>query len=559
MSGPFHAIGILRSSLTQTGFGLCSSPPNPTATSWKSAGTLDVVRGNNWGAPKPAAPVVFPGNGSTTSLTRFVAESPDPRTFCNWGGQSVGLPLIALMPSAVTAANATLNGPNGPIPTCVLHKGNTNGTASAILDGDNAVLVIPAGPLVAGAYSVTVGSNGGNAAWSFNVDPNAELGAGSAPPAAPAPLAITAALTTGHPFQPVTPFRFADSRLPRVITRLAANQLVRVPVAGQSGLPPDMTSVSANFTAAGATTGGYLTASNCAEANPTFSTLNFEAFVGVPNQAIIPLDRGALCLFASVETDVIIDINGYVAPGATQWFNAVNPRRLLDTRSSQPLRAGEVLRVDVEGDGSPAPDAAVAVAVNLTGVLPDRNGWVRAFPCDVAEPEVSSMNPQVGLAKANSAIIPTAADGTICLTSDITTDVIIDITGWFGPRGGLDFVPLTPIRLTDTRQAHPDLNGGSGPRLIQPGEVFRVQVAGNRGIASNAKAATLNLVAAGGPAPGFLTVVPCGVGSEVSNLNYPGMGAVANGATVMLDGQGSVCVTTSAPTYLIVDITGIWK
>jgi uncharacterized protein YkwD len=558
MTGPFHAIGLLRSSLTQTGFGLCSSPPNPTATSWKSAGTLDVVRGNNWGAPKPASPVVFPGNGATTSLTRFVAESPDPRTFCDWGGNSVGLPLIALMPSAVSAANATLAGPNGPIPTCVLHKGNTNGTASAILGGDNAVVVLPASPLVAGNYSVTVGSNGGNASWSFTVDPNAELGAGSTQPAPPAPLATTDALTSGDPFQPVTPFRFADSRLPRVIFRLAANKLVRVPVAGQQGLPADITSVSANFTAAGAATGGYLTASNCAEANPSFSTLNFEAYGGVPNQAIIPLDRGALCLFSSAETDVIIDINGYVSPGATQWFNPVIPQRLLDTRLSQPLRAGQVLRVDVEGGASPAPDAAVAVAVNLTGVLPDQNGWVRAFPCDVAEPEVSSMNPQVGLAKANSAIIPTAADGTICLTSDITTDIIIDITGWFGPQGGLEFVPLTPLRLTDTRQVHPDLNGGSGPRFVEPGEVFRVQIAGNRGVTSAAKAATLNLVAAGGPAAGYLTVVPCGGGSQVSNLNYPGLGAVANGATVMLDSQGSVCVTTSAPTYLIIDITGVW-
>ncbi len=35
--------------------------------------------------------------------------------------------------------------------------------------------------------------------------------------------------------------------------------------------------------------------------------------------------------------------------------------------------------------------------------------------------------------------------------------------------------------------------------------------------------------------------------------------AQANGATVMLDGQGSVCVTTSAPTFLIIDITGIWR
>ncbi len=559
MSGPFHAIGLLRSSLTQTGFGLCASPPNPTATSWKSAGTLDVVRGNNWSAPKPQAPVVFPGNGATTSLYRFVAESPDPRSFCGWGGNSVGLPLIALMPSAVSAANATLNGPNGPVPTCVLHQGNTNGTASAILGGDNAVIVVPASPLVAGAYSVSVGSNGGNAAWTFTVDPNAQLGAASAPPAPPAPLATTSGLTAGYPFQPVTPFRFADSRLPRVLVRLAANQLVRVPVAGQFGLPADMTSVSANFTAADASTSGYLTASNCAEANPSFSTLNFEAYGGVPNQAIIPLDRGALCLFASADTDVIIDINGYVSPGATQWFNPVIPQRLLDTRAGQPLLAGQVLRVDVEGGASPAPDAAVAVAVNLTGVLPDQNGWVRAFPCDVAEPEVSTMNPQVGLAKANSAIIPTAADGTICLTSNINTHVIIDITGWFGPQGGLDFVPLNPLRLTDTRQAHPELNGGAGARMIQPGEVFRVQVAGSRGITADARAATLNLVAAGGPAPGYLTVVPCGDASPVSNLNYPGIGAVANGATVMLDAQGSVCVTTSAPTYLIIDITGIWQ
>jgi hypothetical protein len=103
MSGPFHAIGILRSVT-------CSRPPSACAPArrtrphgqWKSAATLDVVRGNNWGARSRQSPVVFPGNGATTSMTRFVAESPDPRTFCGWSGQQVGLPLIALMPSTVT-------------------------------------------------------------------------------------------------------------------------------------------------------------------------------------------------------------------------------------------------------------------------------------------------------------------------------------------------------------------------------------------------------------------------------------------------------------------------
>lgn len=555
MSGPFHAIGILRPSLQQSAYGLCA---NPGASQWRSGATLDVVRGNNWNAPKPASPVVFPGNGATTSLTRFIAESPDPRTFCGWGAQSVGLPLIVMMPSAVSAATATLNGPNGPVPTCVLHRANTSGVASSILGGENAVVVVPASPLVPGTYSVAVGSDGGHANWSFHVDPNAPLTAVPAGP--PAPLADTGALSSEMPFQPVTPFRFADSRSNLMLGRLPANQQVRLRIAGQRGLPNDMTAVSANFTGVGAPAAGYLTASNCAEANPSFSTLNYAAYDGVPNQAIIPLDNGDICLFSSEATDIVIDINGYVSSSAQQIFIPVSPKRLYDSRSiAQPLRPGQVLRVQVEGGASPAPSEAVAVAVNLTGVNSDQTGWVRAFPCDVAEPEVSSVNPQVGLARANSVIVPTAGDGSICLTSNVTSDVIVDITGWFGNRSGQRFVPLRPTRLADTRQTHPVLNGGAGPVMLVPGRELRVQVAGTRGIPADATAATLNLVAAGSSAAGFLVVVPCGQWSDVSNLNYQGGGAIANGTNVKLDGAGAVCVTTSAPTHVIVDITGVWR
>lgn len=562
MTGPFHAIGLLRPSLAQAAYGMCASPPNPTRTQWKSAATLDVVRGNNWGAAKPATPVVFPGNGATTSLTRFIAESPDPRTFCGWGSQSVGLPLIAMMPANVTTASATLVGPGGPVPTCVLHKANTNGTASSILGGDNAVVVVPAAPLVTGTYTVSVNSNGGNADWGFNVDPSSKLGAGTpAPPAPSAPLGNTADLAVQMPFQPMTPFRFADSRSDVALSRLPANQQVRVKIAGRSGLPADITAISANFTGVGAPAAGYLTASNCAEVNPSYSTLNFEAADGVPNQAIIPLGGGDLCLFSSEPTDIVIDVNGYVSPSASQVFTPVTPKRLFDSRpSGQPLVPGQVLRVAVEGGDSPAPDSAVAVAVNLTGVLPDETGWIRAFPCDVPEPSVSSLNPRVGRARANSAIVPTAADGTICLTSNVASHVIVDITGWFGDKDGQQFVPISPIRLADTRQNHPVLNGGAGPVMLTPGRELRVLIAGERGLDPGIRAATLNLAAVGASAPGFIVVVPCGQSSNVSTLNFTSdTGAVANGTNVKLDASGAVCVTTSAPTHVLVDITGVWK
>lgn len=555
MTGPFHAIGLLRSSLQQSAFGICASSSAPK---WKSGATLDVVRGNVWGAPKPPTPVVFPGNGATTSLTRFVAETPDPRTFCGWGGQTVGLPLIALMPSDVTTASATLNGPSGPVPTCVLHRANTSGIASTILGGDNAVVVVPATQLTTGSYSVTLASNGGNANWSFNVDPNAPLAL--TPTGPPAPLGDTTALASQMPFQPINPFRFADSRSNVALSRLPARQQVRLKIAGVAGLPADMTAVSANFTAVGAPQDGYLTASNCAEVDPAFSTLNYEANDGVPNQAIISLSGGDLCLFSSQPTDIVIDINGYVSPSAKQVFMPVDPRRLLDSRPGQPLRPGEVLRVPVAGGSSPAPADAVAVAVNLTGVLPDQTGWIRAFPCDMPEPSVSSLNPRVDRARANSAIVPTAADGTICLTSNVTSHVIVDITGWFGDRGGQQFVPINAIRLTDTRQTHPILNGGAGPVPLVPGRELRIEIAGTRGIDAGVRAATLNLVAVAPAAPGFLVVVPCGQPSNVSNLNFTsGAGAVANGANVKLDASGAVCLTTSAATHVIVDITGVWK
>ena len=323
MSGPFHAIGMLRSNLKQTSYGQCSSPTSPTATPWNSAAVLDVIRGTTSG-PKPSSPIVFPGNGATTSLTKFVAESPDPRTFCGWAGRSVGLPLIALMPTAPTSASAVLTGPNGPVGTCVLTGANTSGVASSILGGDNAVVVVPDTPLVTGTYTVAVSSNAGPANWSFNVDPNAPLVPNEAPPSSVAVLGAATAFDT------TTPFRFADSRTGQAITRLAAGQQVRIPIAGQQGLPADMTAVSANFTIAEPTGDGYFTAFNCSGSQPEVSTLNFRAGEVIANQAVVPLDAGALCVYSYTDAHLIIDVNGYVAPSATSRFVPIDPKRLVD-------------------------------------------------------------------------------------------------------------------------------------------------------------------------------------------------------------------------------------
>ena len=551
MSGPFHAIGILRPNLTQSSYGQCSTATNPSTTSWRSTATLDVIRGLAAGA-KPTAPIVFPGNGATTSLTKFVAESPDPRTFCGWTGRNVGLPLLAMMPSTVASATASVTGPNGPVTTCVLHGANTTGIASSILGGDNAIVILPDAPLVTGQYHVTVASNAGPADWTFNVDPNAPLVPAEA---APSNTRILAAPTA---FRSVTPFRFADSRIGQTVGRLPAGQPVRIQIAGSQGIPADATAVSANFTVAEPDGPGYLTIYDCAATVPQVSTLNYRAGEVIANQAVVALDSGTLCAYSYAGAHLIIDVNGYVAPSATSTFVPVEPRRLADTRATGALQPGGTLRIAVAGGASPAPLGSDAVSLNLTATDASADGWVRTFPCDAAEPGVSNVNVRQGGVRANSVIVPTAADGTICVTSNIATNIIIDITGYFGSTGGHRFLPLSPIRLADTRSFQASLNPVDPGRPLAAGAVLRVAIAGTRGIPADAQSASLNVVALDGPNSGWLRVVPCGASSDVSNVNYVDPAPVANGANVKLSADGAVCVTSSQTTHVIVDVNGVW-
>jgi len=558
MTAPFHAVGVLRNSLQSTGFGLCT---NTSTAPWKSAGTLDVIRGNDWGIPDPTVPVVFPGDGATTRLTRFIAESPDPRTFCGWSGRVVGLPLIALMPSSVSSASATLSGPSGPVGTCVLTKSNTSGVAKSILGGDNAVVVVPATKLETGAYTVSVNSNGGTASWTFHVDPDAPLSSNEepTPPIELPDLRDTAPLGDSERFTTLTPFRLADSRHGVTLDRLPARTAVRFKVAGDHGIPADASSISANFTIDRASAAGHLTVSDCNGMSFEVSTLNYDTRSAVANQSIVPLaPNGDLCLYSHEATDITIDVNGYASPSAESRLTPISPVRVADTRVDRPLDEGETRTFRVTGPQSGVPTEATAVVINLTAADPRQTGWIVAYPCDVDQPLSSTLNVRAGRTRSNSAIIPVSEDGTVCVSSTTITDILIDVTGWVSPAGAYELTSLRPMRVTDTRSPHPGLNAGAESRPVVSGEVFRVRVAGVRGIPENAKAATLNVTTTGSSAEGFLQVVPCGAESTTSTINFARGNDSANGTTVRLGDGGDVCVTASRTTHLILDITGTW-
>jgi hypothetical protein len=461
-----------------------------------------------------------------------------------------------MMPADVTSASATLTGPGGPIATCVLHKGNTAaGTARDILDGENAVVVVPRTDLADGVYTVGVSSNGGNATWSFTVNRSAPL---SAAPPPPPPAESTAPTASIAKFSPVTPFRFIDSRLGQRTSRLPANSVTRIHVTSDSNI----VAVSANFVSTGAGGAGHLTLYNCTTNKPLVSTLGYKPGDVVANQALVPLANGDMCIYSLESTDVVVDINGYYRKDGGAGYTPITPARLYDSRDpgGSKLTPGQELVLPVAGVTPGAPAGSSAVALNLTAIVPDWYGWMRIYPCgSTSGSQISSINFAPGEVRANTVVTPVASNGTVCVSSSATVDLALDLMGYFGNTGGYQFQPLAPVRMFDSRLVSSDLNQVTNSSPVGAGQVVRLRVAGTQGVPAGAKAASVNITAVSGGMASHVTAYPCGTLPDSSNLNVaPAQTVTANGAMVKLSSTGDLCVFAKNPTHIIVDINGVW-
>ena len=161
---------------------------------------------------------------------------------------------------------------------------------------------------------------------------------------------------------------------------------------------------------------------------------------------------------------MIIDINGYFVAGAPSAlaFYPVTPCRVADTRSTsfraarltQPRAADKPRAFAVLSSSCGIPASAQAYSLNLTAVPPGKLGYLSAWPAGQAQPVVSTLNSANGRTVANAAIVPAGGSGSIDIFASDTTDLVIDINGYFAPAGGpgaLYLYPVSPCRVADTR------------------------------------------------------------------------------------------------------------
>jgi hypothetical protein len=375
--------------------------------------------------------------------------------------------------------------------------------------------------------------------------------------------ALAAYSQTAMQFVAVPPCRVADTRnVPGQFggpTMGAGTQRdFPVPLSACS-IPNAATAYSLNVTVAPRGPLNYLTAWPTGQTRPTVSTLNSYDGRTKANAAIVPAGaNGAVSVYVTDKTDVILDIDGYFAPAtaATLALFPLTPCRVADTRWSQGPLGGPALLPNqprifpVLASDCNIPDSAQGYSLNFTVIPKTTLGYLTVWPTGESQmPVVSTLNDLTGTIVANAALVPSGTSGAISVFATDATNLVIDIDGYFAPANSgpdaLSLYTLAPCRVLDTRGA-----GGAFSGTLPVG------VLGSGCSVPSAQAYVFNatVIPKNGKPLGYLTLWPDAEGQPgVSTLNAVD-GAVTSNMAIVPTLNGDVDAFAYSSTQLILDI-----
>jgi hypothetical protein len=253
-------------------------------------------------------------------------------------------------------------------------------------------------------------------------------------------------------------------------------------------------------------------------------------------------------------------------PAALQFVPLPQPCRAFDTRPEHggggPIQGGTHQDFGISGTGTCGIlTSAAAYSMNVSVVPNGYLGYLTGWPAGQLRPLASTLNSLDGRIKANAAIIPAGTNGQISVYATNTTNVIVDVNGYFAPVSSstLAFYPLPPCRVADTRNS--SYPPGLGPPYLTGGQERAFPILNATTTcnipASGVAAYSLNFSVVPHGSLFYLTVWPTGeTRPTVSTLNdVPGQ-IVANAAIVTAGTSGDVSVYPTNDTDLVIDING---
>ena len=249
-------------------------------------------------------------------------------------------------------------------------------------------------------------------------------------------------------FYPLAPCRVVDTRsnaypqglgapaltggIERQIPILNANTMCNIPTQG-------VAAYSLNLTVVPSTELGYLTVWPTGGSRPTVSALNDVLGNVIANAAIVVAGPGGdISAYATDDTDLVIDINGYFAPAGEGGLSlyAVQPCRVLDTRhvgNGAPFTGVLNPPGDVLNAQCGVSTQALGYVLNATVIPVSTLGYLTLWPDGENQPVVSTLNAVDGSITNNMAIVPAGTAGKIDAYVTNLTQLLLDVSAYFAP------------------------------------------------------------------------------------------------------------------------------
>lgn len=240
--------------------------------------------------------------------------------------------------------------------------------------------------------------------------------------------AMSALAPTGEGLITTSPKRVLDTRA--ADEPLLEGQVREIDVQAPAGV----TGVIATLAVIQGQDQGHLQAFACDTTPPETSNINYGRGDVMANTIISKISaQGKLCVRALKQAHLVVDVTGYINPSSPLSFQALTPKRLLDTRQATSLftnRLGARQTIKLPIQRLPGmPQGLWAVAVNLTSVGADGPGFVAAYPCNNNVPSTSSLNYSAQGATGALAVSSLSEDGSLCVFSSSRTHLIVDVIG----------------------------------------------------------------------------------------------------------------------------------
>jgi hypothetical protein len=199
------------------------------------------------------------------------------------------------------------------------------------------------------------------------------------------------------------------------------------------------------------------------------------------------------------------------------------------------------------------PSTAQAYSLNLAAVPQGPLGYLTAWPTGQAQPGTANLSAPTGQVTANAAIVAAGTNGSINVYASNTTDLIVDVDGYFAmpATGGLSLYTVSPCRVLDTRNPS---NGAAGAGQAFSGELDENIQASACGVPVGAQAYVLNATVVPSTPLGYLTLWAQGTAQPLAATLSAIDQTVTSNLAIVPTTNESISTFASNTTQLVLDL-----